>query len=232
MQILKVFEIRAGRVEAGAAVQRFAVEGVEIPAIKVGDEFMGRWLGLGVVPVQLLPEDHERWRERIERASDGRWRPKVRLFAAAIGETKQGAPKLIQALPEEAALDAYIGVFRTPIDGGPGGVVWGNRHTGDFLGWECKSCGVRIVRIAEDVRVCPQCGGSVRPTFAEWPGDDLVVGGTGSGEQRISIIPAGVVARTGYAGRQHGGAWSHYYLYRDGRLLAATRQERLATDIF
>jgi len=230
MRILKIFEIKAGHVEAGAAVQRFAVVGgVEIPAIKVGDKFMGKWEGLGVVPVQLLPEEHARWRERIERAGDGRWRPDVRLLAAAIGETKQGAPKLIQALPEEASLDAYIGVFRTPIDGGPGGVVWRNRHTGDFLGWQCKNCAARI---ADDVDVCPQCGGSVRPTFAEWPGEDLVVGGTGSGEQRISVIPEGVVVRTGYTGQPHGGAWSHYYLYRGGQLLAATRQERLITGIF
>jgi len=156
----------------------------------------------------------------------------VLLRAARIGQTEHGFG-LIQAAPEEASDEAYIGVFRTPIDYGRGGFVWANRHTGDFLEWRCKDCGVRTTEGEgpEELYTCLQCGGVVRPVFKEWPGDDLVVGQIGAADQRISVIPAGVVVREGTAG-QHGGAWSHYYLYRDGRLLAATWQERLITDIF
>jgi len=222
MHALKVFEIRAGRVEAGVALEKFEVAGgeVSIPAIIVGERGRGR--RLGIVPVQLPVVDYERWQAGEE----------VRLMAATVGQTKRGAPKLLQAIPEGASEEAYIGVFRTPI-----GFRGRNYHTGDFLGWECITCKTHWEGEQE---VCPECGAKAKPVFDDWPGENLVVGViaqgaagmAGSGTQVVAVVPAGVVVRTGYSGRLYGKPPSHYYLYRGGRLLAATWQERLATDIF
>ena len=76
--------------------------------------------------------------------------------------------------------------------------------------------------------------------FHPFPGEILcegiiaqgAAGRVGSGYQYVAIMPANVVFRTGYSGRLYGCPSADYYIFRDGRILAATWEEREISDIF
>ncbi len=116
---MKIFTIASGEVSEGARVDSFALKGagISIPAILVGEEGRGR--KLGVLPVQLLPDNYKKWQE--ERT--------ISIYSAEIGKTKTGKPKLIET--EITDTEKCICVFRTKI-----GFRGSNRHTGDILGDE------------------------------------------------------------------------------------------------
>ena len=117
---MKIFTIASGEVSEGARVDSFTLKGagISIPAILVGEEGRGR--KLGVLPVQLLPDNYKKWQE--ERA--------ISIYSAEVGETKTGKPKLIET-SEITDTEKCICVFRTKI-----GFRGSNRHTGDMLGDE------------------------------------------------------------------------------------------------
>lgn len=247
---MKIFTIDGEYVHLGAGVESFTLKGagVTIPAILVGESGRGR--ELGVLPVQLLPEQHAEWQE-----NDGR----TRILYATIGKTKSGRPKLF-ATEEIGESDAAIAVFRTMI-----GFRGGNCHTGDrgeeyyTLGWNFeKSAGIAGVPIQdrytpEDARqyspalmygICheqtPTAGFDQHLGFLPFPGEILAkgviaqgdAGRAGSGEQLIAVIPAEMVFRTGYSGRLYGGPSAHYYILRDGKVISATWDERALGDLF
>lgn len=116
--VFPIFELRAGRVEAGARLELYTLEGtgMAIPAILVGE--IGRGRKLGVLPVEL-PTD---LRRELEQGRE------VRLLQARIGQTRSGHPKLIFS-PDHPGEEACIAVLRTPI-----GFRGSNEHTGDRVG--------------------------------------------------------------------------------------------------
>jgi len=117
---MRVFTIRSGEVSEGAHVDSFALKGagVIIPAVLVGEEGRGR--RLGILPVQLLPEQYKEWKENGY----------TYIHSATLGTTKTGRPKLFQ-IENTDTTDRCICVFRTKI-----GFRGGNSHTGDRLGDE------------------------------------------------------------------------------------------------
>ncbi len=207
MKKMKIFTIESGKVAKGVRVDSFALKGagVTIPAIIIGEEGRGRQLG--VLPVQLLSNSYKEWLEK------GR----THIFSAEIGTTKAGTPQLFQT--EDAdTLEKCICVFRTQI-----GFRGANEHTGDRDG------GTEKDYLGEE-----------RPTFYPFPGEVLCegiiaqgdAGRMGSGSQLVAIMSADTVFRTGYSGRLYGKPAEHYYLFRDGQILSATREEREVADIF
>ena len=76
--------------------------------------------------------------------------------------------------------------------------------------------------------------------FYQFPGEILSegiiaqgdAGRMGSGEQLVSVIPAGIVFRTAYSGRLYGHPEEHFYIYRNGQVISATREEREISSIF
>ena len=130
----------------------------------------------------------------------------VYIHSAEVGTTKAGKPKLFQT--EDAdTLEKCICIFKTKI-----GFRGGNSHTGD--------------RKDE--------------SFYPFPGEILCegiiaqgdAGRMGRGEQLVAILPENTVFRTGYSGRLYGYPAEHYYIFRDGQILAATWEEREVSDIF
>lgn len=204
---MKIFAIKSGEVEEGVRVDSFTLKGagVTIPAIIIGEEGRGR--KLGVLPVQLLPEQYKEWEEK----------GCTYIFFGKIGTTKAGKPKLFQTEYADTT-EKCICVFRTMI-----GYRGGNSHTGDRDGGTEKDY-----------------WGEERPTFHPFPGEIICegtiaqgdAGRMGSGEQLVAVMPENTVFRTGYSGRLYGHPAAHYYIYRDGQLLAATWQEREISGIF
>ena len=88
---------------------------------------------------------------------------------------------------------------------------------------------------------CPRCG-TFGPNlfFGDFPGKIIAsghvaqgaAGRAGGGEQLIAVMPKDIVFRTGYSGRLYGGPAAHYYKWDGERLLAATWEERAASDLF
>ena len=204
---MKIFTIESGEVSEGARVDSFTLKGagVTIPAVIIGEEGRGRQLG--VLPVQLLSDSYKEWQEK------GR----THIFFAEIGTTKAGKPKLFQTKDVDTT-EKCICVFRTQI-----GFRGENSHTGD-----------------RDGGMKRDYWGTEHPTFHPFPGEVLCegiiaqgeAGRMGSGSQIVAVMPAGIVFRTGYSGRLYGAPSAHYYIYRDGRILSATWEEREVAEIF
>ena len=203
---MKIFTIGSGKVTEGVRVDSFTLKGAEvtIPAIIIGEEGRGR--KLGVLPVQLLPEQYQEWQEK----------GCVYIHSATVGTTKAGKPKLFQA--EDAdTIEKCICVFRTQI-----GYRGGNEHTGDRDGGTEKFWGTEY----------PTFHPFPGEVLCEGIIAQGVAGRMGSGSQLVAVMPAGIVFRTGYSGRLYGAPSAHYYLFRDGQLLSATWEEREVSDIF
>ena len=248
---MKIFTIKSGVVERGVRVNSFTLKGagVTIPAVIIGEEGRGRQLG--VLPVQLLPEQYQEWQEK------GR----THIFFAEIETTKAGKPKLFQTEKADT-LEKCICVFRTEI-----GFRGGNSHTGDRKEeyWERKwyasfpeSVPMKerytreeVLRYSQEYlkarypdkdlsQYSPTAGFRRRLVFYPFPGEILCegviaqgdAGRMGSGSQLVAVMPAGIVFRTGYSGRLYGEPPEHYYLFRDGQILSATWEEREVADIF
>ncbi len=112
---MRIFTIENGEAREGARVDSFTLKGagISIPAIIIGEEGRGR--KLGVLPVQLLPEQYKEWQENGS----------THISFAKPGTTKAGKPKLFQ-IEDPYAFFCSICVFRTQI-----GYRGGNSHTGD-----------------------------------------------------------------------------------------------------
>ena len=205
---MKIFTIASGDVTEGARVDSFTLKGagVTIPAVLVGEEGRGR--RLGVLPVQLLPEQHKEWQEE----------GCVYIYSATVGTTRAGKPKLLQ-IENADTTDRCICVFRTRI-----GFRGGNSHTGDRDG------GFKKDYWDDEERP------TFHPFPGEVLCEGIIAQGTagrmGSGSQIVAVMPAGIVFRTGYSGRLYGAPGAHYYIFRDGQLLSATWEEREVSDIF
>ena len=246
---MRVFTIRSGEVSEGARVDSFTLDGagVTIPAIIIGEEGRGR--RLGILPVQLLPEQYKEWKE------DGY----VYIHSATLGTTKTGRPKLFQ-VEDADTLEKCICVFRTKI-----GFRGGNSHTGDrkegywvlnrFWRSDIVTLGEKLKEKyteEEAISIAEELNASLNSSyqwdvifqrkleFHPFPGEILCegiiaqgdAGRAGSGKQLVAILPADTVFRTGYSGRLYGQPAAHYYIFRDGQLLAATWEEREIADIF
>jgi len=106
--VLRIFTISGPRIEDGAEVQELTLSsGEKIPAILVGEKGRGR--SLGVLPVVGV-------------------RPGERIYAAQVGQTSSGKPKLLAASLENAVPAPAILVLRTGI-----GFRGGNSHEGEFM---------------------------------------------------------------------------------------------------
>ncbi len=216
----------------GAKVGSFSLKGAEvtIPIVIVGEEGRGR--SLGITPVQLSSENYDLWKAGEQ----------VFLQSALVGETRAGNPKLIES--SEDREDECIIVFRTKI-----GFRGGNSHTGDRSGqyrvhnrWHPNhKAGLSQKEAQEYCQEKEIHFDNISPDgFFPFPGKHLVEGSiaqgaagrAGSGMQYISVIPEGVVFRTGYRGRLYGNPSAHYYIFQDGQILAATWEERGLTDLF
>ena len=131
----------------------------------------------------------------------------VTIQTAKVGKTKAGKSKLFACF-ENVSNDKIIAVFRTKI-----GYRGSNSHTGD--------------RIDEK-------------NYKEFPGQILAsgwiaqgaAGRMGYGQQLVTLVPKGVVFRTGYSGRLYGGPDAHYYRWDGQELTSLTWQEREISDLF
>lgn len=240
---LKVFTIENGTVTEGARVESFTLQGagVSIPAILVGEEGRGR--RLGVLPVQLLPDSHKEWQEKGY----------THILSAETGTTKAGKPKLFQTEDADTT-EKCVCVFRTMI-----GYRGGNSHTGDrkeeywtpnwvgqsklsALSLELKEKYTKeeAIQVAEKLNSPLDALFKKEIEFHPFPGEILsegiiaqgAAGRMGSGYQYVAIMPEDTVFRTGYSGRLYGAPSADYYVFRDGRILAATWEEREISDIF
>ena len=240
---MKVFTVENGTVTEGARVESFTLQGagVSIPAITIGEEGRGR--KLGVLPVQLLPDSHKEWQEKSY----------VYINFAEIGETKAGKPKLFQTEDADTT-EKCVCIFRTMI-----GYRGGNSHTGDRkeeywvpnwvgssklsdLSLELKEKYTKeeARKIAEEVNSSLDALFRREIEFHPFPGEILcegiiaqgAAGRVGSGYQYVAVMPEDTVFRTGYSGRLYGTPSADYYIFRDGRILAATWEEREISDIF
>ena len=245
---MKIFTIENGEVKEGVRVDSFTLKSAEvtIPAIIVGEEGRGR--ALGVLPVQLLPDSYKKWQEEGY----------VHINFAQAGVTKSGRPKLFQ-VEDADSTEKCICIFRTMIGFRGGNSHTGDRKDEYWVpNWFCRldisALGKELkenytkeeaIKIAEELN----SSGEKYPwdvifnrklEFHPFPGEILScgviaqgdAGRMGSGQQIVAIMPADVVFRTGYSGRLYGYQSEHYYIFRDGQLLAVTREERELSDIF
>lgn len=206
---MRIFTVSSGQVSVGATVGKLTLKGagITIPAIMVGEEGRGR--DRGVMPVQLLPEQQKEWEEKGT----------TTVGFGEIGQTKAGKPKLY-AKSQPGDEDTVIVVLPTTI-----GFRGANNHTGDRIGEEeYEEWGEKKTRL----------------TFAPFPGE-IIVSGTiaqgdagrmGSGSQYIATMPKDIVFRTSYSGRLYGAPSAHYYMWTGELMLAATWEERAASDLF
>ena len=164
------------------------------------------------------------------------------LRYAEVGTTHAGKPKFF-VKKEATTDDSIVVIFETKI-----GFRGGNSHTGDRAGWKCSKYGCdALSENANAPETCPKCGGATGSydggpviNFAEFPGEVIAKGSiaqgdagrAGSGTQLIAVMPKDVVFRTSYSGRLYGAPSSHYYKWDGVKLLAATWDERAATDLF
>lgn len=244
-----VYTVCAGKVTHGAKVEKFTLKGagVDIPAVLVGEQGRGRHLG--VLPVQLLPDQQEEWEKNGS----------VEIYAAQAGQTKSGRPKLF-ATEVANSNEKIIAVLRTPI-----GFRGSNSHTGDRVAemWKLMRCfrgdaerlGIPIKEeyTADEVRrysplLFPDREGEYRwdagfdrrLEFAPFPGEVLTegiiaqgeAGRMGAGDQMVAVIPKNQVFRTGYSGRLYGSPPAHYYMWTGEKVLSATWEERELAELF
>ena len=246
---MKIFTIESGNVSEGARVDSFTLKGagVSIPAIIIGEEGRGR--RLGVLPVQLLPDAYAEWKENGY----------TYIHSATLGTTRVGKPKLFQTEYADTT-EKCICVFRTKIGFRGGNSHTGDRkeeywtleffcredvprhlHKERYTKEEVKEISEKYVTPPEKKGVWRwDAGFEKRLEFHPFPGEILCegiiaqgdAGRMGSGEQLVAILPADTVFRTGYSGRLYGQPAAHYYIYKNGQLLAATWEEREVSDIF
>ena len=246
---MRIFTINSGEVSEGVRVGTFTLKGagVSIPAIIIGEEGRGR--KQGILPVQLLPDSYKEWEQNGY----------TYIHFATIGTTRAGKPKLFQTEGADTE-EKCICIFRTKIGFRGGNSHTGDRKSEYWVpNWFFKS---DILALGEELKeryteqeaisIAEKLSSSAEKKypwdvifqrkleFHPFPGEILCegiiaqgdAGRMGSGEQLVAILPANTVFRTGYSGRLYGQPEAHYYIYRNGQLLAATWEEREVSDIF
>ena len=212
-EVMKVFTIEVEKVKPGADVVPFRLgNGVEIPAIVVGESGRGR--ALGVLPVSGA-------------------KPGDVIYTADVGTSRAGRPKLF--VPGSGTDDKAIVVLRSKI-----GFRGGNEHTGDRTGhWKCQWC--EIEGKEEDIftipEKCPKCGALTLKKLLPFPGEILVsgviaqgdAGRMGFGNQIVAVVPRGVWFRLGMTGRLYGRPRAYYYMFDGSKVIAMTWEERVLT---
>ena len=158
-----------------------------------------------------------------------------RLFAAAVGQTKAGNPRLL-AFDRARAKDGtgIIGVFRWGV-----GFRGSNEYTGDRHGYECShwegdtQCSFVLDEPMAPGK-CPQCGHeSLVPRFHPFPGNILtearVKEGHSIGRHIIAALAAGSIFRAAYEGQRIDGGppEMYYYVAEGGQVLQSTWAERV-----
>lgn len=246
---MKVFSIESGNVSEGARVDSFTLDGagVTIPAIIIGEKGRGR--KLGVLPVQLLPDSYKEWQENGY----------TYIHYATLGTTKAGKPKLFQ-VEDADTQEKCICIFRTKIGYRGGNSHTGDRKEeywipNRFWRSDMLALGEKLKEKyteEEAIQIAERVNSSLNSSyqwdvifqrkleFHPFPGEILCegviaqgdAGRMGRGCQYVAIIPANTVFRTGYSGRLYGQPAAHYYIFKDGQLLAATWEEREISDIF
>lgn len=217
---MKIYTIGDGTVENGAKIEKFHLKKieVEIPAILVGEEGRGR--ALGVLPVELLPENFQKFSRGEETI----------VKYGRLGQTKNGRPKLFEDASENS--EAAIIVFRTPI-----GFRGHNSHTGDYA--LCEKCGGTGKVPGTSYADCDVCDDGM--VFQPFPGQVIVsgiiaqglAGRMGEGEQIIAIIPYEAVFCQHIHGRRYGAPHHYFYKITKEKILGGvTRTERETTDLF
>jgi len=214
----KVFSIGRGvqdGLQEGALVEEYPLStGVVIPVLAVGEQGRGR--ELGILPVSGA-------------------KPSDQLVAADVVEVS-GRSKLVAA-DEATNKEATIVVLHTMT-----GFRGSNAHTGDVIGWRCRSrncTGPREMHPVEFLDVipekCPDCGWHTEMVYAPRPGKVLArgviaegaAGRAGSGEQFILLLPRDEVLRTAYTGRLYGGPEEHYLWFDGEKIIRLTCEERV-----
>jgi hypothetical protein len=126
----------------------------------------------------------------------------------SVGKTLKGGHKLIEHQDNGDESKCLV-VMRTGI-----GFRGTNFHTGD--------------RVAGSDTFLPfPCEILTEGVIAQ--GD---AGRMGNGKQMVVIAPRGVVFRASRAGRLYGQPGSHYYIFTGDKILCATWEERVASEIF
>lgn len=245
---MKIFTIESGKVTEGVKVDSFTLKGAEvtIPAIIVGEEGRGR--ALGVLLVQLLPDSYKKWQEEGY----------VHINFAQAVVTKSGRPKLFQ-VEDADSTEKCICIFRTMIGFRGGNSHTGDRKDEYWVpNWFCRldisALGKELKENytkEEAIKIAEELNSAVEKypwdvifnkklDFYPFPGEILSsgiiaqgdAGRMGRGNQYVAILPADTVFRTAYSGRLYGQPAEHYYIYREGQLLAVTQEERELSDIF
>lgn len=261
MKAMKIFTIESGEVKEGARVDSFTLRGagVTIPAIIIGEEGRGR--KLGVLPVQLLPDKYREWQENgyvyIYSAEIGQTKAgKPKLIETEFAETIERCICIFETIIGFRGSNSHTGDLKSEY--WVPNWLWRSDFSAlvkEFLGKEQKEKytedeGRQIIEdlnslVPEEVKFPRKkyifdAIFTKKREFHPFPGEIISTGiiaqgdagRMGSGEQLVAIMPADVVFRTGYSGRLYGYPSEHYYIYRDGKLLAVTREERELSDIF
>lgn len=258
---MKIFTIESGDITEGVKVERFTLKSadISIPAIIIGEEGRGR--ELGVLPVQLLPESYAEWKENgytyVHSAKVGQTKAgRPKLLETEDTDTTEKCICVFWTMIGYRGSNSHTGDVRDEY--WMPNWLWRssfNDLVKVYLGREpkekyTKEEAMKIVEelnstVPEEVKFPRKkyifdAIFTKKREFDTFPGEIISTGiiaqgdagRMGSGEQFVAIMPADVVFRTGYSGRLYGHPAEHYYIFRDGQLLAVTLEEREATDIF
>lgn len=261
MEKMKVFTIQSGDVFEGARVESFTLKGagVTIPAIIIGEEGRGR--KLGILPVQLLPNSYKKWQEEgcvhIYSAEIGQTKTgKPKLLETEDADTTGKCICIFWTMIGYRGSNSHTGDLKSEY--WVPNWLWRSDFSAlvkEFLEKEPKEKytedeGRQIIEdlnsvVPEEVKFPRKkyifdAIFTKKREFHSFPGEIISTGiiaqgdagRMGNGEQLVAIMPSDVVFRTGYSGRLYGYPAEHYYIYRDGKLLAATLEEREISDIF
>jgi len=213
----RVFTFRSWeKPREGALVEEFELKsGIKIPAILVGESGRGRQLG--VLPVTGA-------------------KPGDRIYAARLGVTRSGRPKLFAA-PEPTTDQATIlvGLYQIGFRGA-------NSVTGDRKRWYCAECGEERPPFEQyRLNKCPACGAENglwtrvwKLDFYEPPGERIVAGviaqgaagRMGAGTQEVRLLPKDRWLRVGYSGRLYDKPAAEYLKFTGDDLIVTTWEER------
>lgn len=261
MKKMKVFTIESGEVKEGARVESFTLKGagVTIPAILIGEEGRGR--ELGVLPVQLLPDSYKEWKEKgyVNISSAGVSQTKAgkpKLVQVEDADTTDKCICTFWTMIGYRGGNSHTGDVREEY--WVPSWLWDSDFSALVRKYLRKEPKDRYTK-EESIEIIEELNSIVpaevkypwrdyhwdvvfskKREFHSFPGEIISTGviaqgdagRMGSGEQLVAIMPADVVFRTGYSGRLYGHPAEHYYIFRDGQLLAATLGERETTDIF
>lgn len=205
---MKVYTVDAAKVSNTVEVIKHTISyGVSIPVVAVGEAGRGRKYAYLVV--DLLPKSKQHWEQMGS----------VQISAVKVGQTKAGAPKLIETADslDEGWLALTLTIFRTQI-----GYRGSNSHKGDYLGGYYEGTEPKAAH-------CADFPGLI---LAEGMVAQGIAGNMGSGKQLIAILKVGDIVRTGYGGRLYGAPAAHYYKVLPDSILCATWEERQIADLF